>query len=151
MSIRTRLTLWYTGLLALSLLVIGVLIYSLVGRILTTNLDDRLITQAEDVIALIQAENDPLEVMLSGRAQLPPIDIYGSQYFVQIVQLDGRAVQLSENLRGQRLPVPLQFVENIVPGDPRRVTGHAILRNDRRVAPCCYFFAVTATRACWRM
>jgi len=122
MSIRTRLTLWYTGLLAVSLLVIGVLIYTLVGRILLTNLDERLIAQAEDVIALIQAENDPLQVMLSGRAQLPPIDIYGSQYFIQIVQLDGRAVQLSENLRGQRLPVPLQFVQDIVPGEPRRLT-----------------------------
>ncbi len=122
MSIRTRLTLWYTGLLAVSLLVIGVLIYTLVGRILLTNLDERLIAQAEDVIALIQAENDPLQVMLSGRAQLPPIDVYGSQYFIQIVQLDGRAVQLSENLRGQRLPVPLQFVQDIVPGEPRRLT-----------------------------
>ncbi len=122
MSIRTRLTLWYTGLLAISLLVIGVLIYTLVGRILLTNLDERLIAQAEDVIALIQAENDPLQVMLLGRAQLPPIDVYGSQYFIQIVQLDGRAVQLSENLRGQRLPVPLQFVQDIVPGEPRRMT-----------------------------
>jgi two-component system, OmpR family, sensor kinase len=122
MSIRTRLTLWYTGLLAISLLVIGVLIYTLVGRILVTNLDERLIAQAKDVIALIQSENDPLQVMLSGRAQLPPIDVYGSQYFIQIVQLDGRAVQLSENLRGQRLPVPLEFVRDIVPGEPRRLT-----------------------------
>ncbi|OQA43584.1 MAG: putative sensor histidine kinase TcrY [Chloroflexi bacterium ADurb.Bin325] len=131
MSIRTRLTLWYTGLLAISLLVIGVLIYTLVGRILLANLDERLIVQAQDVIALIQAENDPLQVMLSGRAKLPPIDVYGSQYFIQIVQLDGRAVQLSENLRGQRLPVPLQFVQDIVPGEPRRLTletGGARLR-----------------------
>lgn len=122
MSIRTRLTLWYTGLLAVSLFVIGVLIYTLVGRVLLLNLDDRLVGQAQNVIALIQAENDPLDVMLSGRAQLPPIGIYGSQYFIQIVQLDGRAVQLSENLAGQRLPVPLQFVQNIVPGEPRRLT-----------------------------
>jgi two-component system, OmpR family, sensor kinase len=119
MSIRTRLTLWYTGLLAISLLLIGILIYSIVGRILLTILDERLMAQAEDVIALIQAENDPMRVMLSGRAQLPAIDVFGSQYFIQIVQLDGRAVQLSENLRGQRLPVPDEFMNQVVLGEPR--------------------------------
>ncbi len=122
MSIRTRLTLWYTGLLALSLLVAGILIYSVVGRILLAGLDERLVTQAEDVIAIIRAENDPLQVMLSGRAQLPSIDVFGSQYFIQIVQLDGRAVQLSENLRGIRLPVPAAFMTDIRLGEPQFVT-----------------------------
>ncbi len=122
MSIRTRLTLWYTGLLALSLLIAGILIYSVVGRILLTGLDERLVTQAEEVIAVIRAENDPLRVMLSGRAQLPSIDVFDSQYFIQIVQLDGRAVQLSENLRGVRLPVPDAFMTGIQLGQPQFAT-----------------------------
>ena len=122
MSIRIRLTLWYTGLLALSLLAVGILIYSVVGRILLAALDERLTTQAEDVIAIIRAENDPMQVMLSGRAQLPSIDVFGSQYFIQIVQLDGRAVQLSENLRGVRLPVPNAFMAGIQLGEPRFAT-----------------------------
>ena len=125
MSIRTRLTLWYTGLLALILLTIGILIYSLVGRILLVNLQERLVAQAEDVIAVIQQENDPLAVMLSGRASLPSIDAFGSQYYVQIVQLDGRAVQLSENLRGQRLPVAPLMLQNLEPGQPRFMTVQA--------------------------
>ncbi len=125
MSIRTRLTLWYTGLLALTLLSIGILIYSLVGRILLVNLQERLVGQAEDVIAVIQQENDPLAVMLSGRARLPSVDAFGSQYYVQIVQLDGRAVQLSENLQGQRLPIAPVMFENLEPGQPRFMTVEA--------------------------
>ena len=125
MSIRTRLTLWYTGLLALTLLLLGILIYSVVGRILLANLQERLLAQAQDVITVIQQENDPMAVMLSGRARLPSIDTFGSQYFTQIVQLDGRAVQLSENLRGQRLPVNQAMLQDLTPGQARFMTLEA--------------------------
>lgn len=122
MSIRLRLTLWYTGLLAVTLLVFGALFYSVVGGILQANLDDRLAAQAQDVIGLIQAENDPFNVMASGRARLPSIDVFGSQYYIQILQLDGRAVQLSENLRGQRLPLPAELIADLPQGQARYAT-----------------------------
>lgn len=125
MSIRTRLTLWYTGLLALILLLLTLLIYSVVARTLLANLQERLLAQANSVITLIQQENDPVAVMLSGRARLPSIDAFGSQYYVQIVQLDGRAVQLSENLQGRRLPVPANFLQDLEAGHARFVTLQA--------------------------
>lgn len=106
MSIRTRLTLWYTGLLAISLLVFDLLVYSALSSILMSGMDDRLAAQAQDVIRVIEAENDPLAILLSGRAKLPSIDVFGSQYYIQISQLDGQVVQLSDNLRGQPLPLP---------------------------------------------
>jgi signal transduction histidine kinase len=113
MSIRTRLTFWYTGLLAISLFIFGALIYSLLAGILTTIMDDRLARQAQDVIGLIENEDDPIAVALSGRVRLPAIDVFASQYFIQIVQADGRPVQLSENLRGQHLPMPGEAVDLI--------------------------------------
>lgn len=122
MTIRTRLTLWYTGLLALTLLLIGILIYSVVGRILIGNLQERLVAQADDVITVIQQENDPVDVMLSSKVKLPSNETFGSQYFVQIVQLDGRVVQLSENLRGQRLPGSDLLLKNLEVGQPRFIT-----------------------------
>lgn len=125
MSIRTRLTLWYTGLLALILLFLAFLIYSVVARTLIANLQERLLGQARSVITVIQQENDPLAVMLSGRARLPSIDAFGSPYYVQIVQLDGRAVQLSENLLGRRLPVPAQFLQDLEADRARFVTLQA--------------------------
>jgi len=119
MSIRIRLTLWYTCLLAVSLFLLGVLLYSAVGGILLSLLDDRLTNQAQAVVSLIAAENDPLSVMASGRAKLPSIDVYDPLYYIQILQLDGRAVQLSENLRGQRLPLPSEVTQNLSAGEAR--------------------------------
>lgn len=122
MSIRLRLTLWYTGILAITLILLGALVYSVVGGILQANLDDRLAAQAQDVVGLIRAENDPFSVMTSGRARLPSIDIFGSQYYIQILQLDGRAVQLSENLRGQRLPLPADLIADLAADQARYAT-----------------------------
>ena len=122
MSIRTRLTFWYTGLLAISLLVFGVLLYSAVASLLVALIDDRLESQAQNVISLIRAENDPMAVVLSGRAKLPSIDVFASQYYIQILQSDGRAVQLSENLQGRRLPVPPQIATDIHNEQPNAYT-----------------------------
>lgn len=116
MSIRTRLTIWYTGVLALSILIFGLVLYSSLNRILISGLDERLRVQAQDVINRIQSENDPVTVMLSGRARLPSIDVFGSQYYIQIVQADGRPVQLSENLQGQVLPVPPELAADTLAG-----------------------------------
>jgi len=125
MAIRTRLILWYTGLLAVSLLVLGVLLYSAVWGILLSLLDDRLTNQATAVVSLIAAENDPLSVMTSGRARLPSIDVFDPLYYIQILQLDGRAVQLSENLRGQRLPLPTTVTQNLAAGEARYLSLQA--------------------------
>ncbi len=106
MSIRTRLTLWYTGLLALFLLIFDVLIYVSLQGILLGAMDERIASQAQSIVALVQAENNPVNVILSGRVKLPPIDAFASQYYVQIVQLDGHVVQSSANLWGRTLPLP---------------------------------------------
>lgn len=119
MSIRLKLTLWYTGLLAFTLLGFSALLYSSIASVLMSVLDDRLAGQAHDVIGLIQSENDPVAVLLSGRVRLPSIDVFASQYYIQIVQADGRPVQLSENLRNQQLPIPAETVQDISLGRPR--------------------------------
>ncbi|HEX9117969.1 MAG TPA: hypothetical protein VGA61_18015, partial [Anaerolineae bacterium] len=116
MAIRTRLNLWYTGLLAVALLFSVALLYSVLTSVLTTVQDERLATQARTVIAAIQAENDPTAVLASGRAQLPPIDVFASQYYVQIVSLDGQPVQLSENLQGRQLQLPPDVLADILAG-----------------------------------
>jgi two-component system OmpR family sensor kinase len=105
MSIRTRLTFWYTGLLAISLLMFDLLVYSALSRILMTSMDERLATQAQAVLDQIDAENDPMAIVVSGRAKLPSIDVFGSQFYIQIADLSREVVQLSDNLQGQPLPV----------------------------------------------
>lgn len=132
MSIRLKLTFWYTGLLALSLLGFSALLYSLIAGVLMTVMDDRLAGQAQDVINLIQNENDPAAVLLSGRVRLPSIDVFASQYYIQIVQADGRPVQLSENLRNRELPIPAETIQDLgsaapapIPCRPRAARGCA--------------------------
>jgi heavy metal sensor kinase len=105
MSIRTRLTFWYTGLLAISLLVFDLLVYSALSRILMMAMDERLAAQAQTVIDQIEAENDPVAIIVSGRVKLPSFDVFGSQFYIQIARLSGQVVQRSDNLRGQPLPV----------------------------------------------
>jgi heavy metal sensor kinase len=122
MSIRTRLTFWYTGLLAISLFIFSVLVYSLLAGILMAVMDDRLAGQAQNVLSLIQAENDPMAVLLSGRARLPPIDVFASQYYIQIVQADGSPVQLSDNLMSRQLPQPAGIAHDIAAGRSRAYT-----------------------------
>lgn len=125
MSIRLKLTLWYTALLAVSLVGFSALLYSLIASVLMTAQDDRLAGQAQDVIKLIQNENDPAAVLLSGRVRLPSIDVFASQYYIQIVQADGRPVQLSENLRNQDLPIPAETIQELAYGRARAYTVQA--------------------------
>ena len=125
MSIRTRLTLWYTGILAITLLVFSVLLYSLLAGILLAVMDERLASQAQNITRLIQAENDPVAVLLSGRVRLPEIDIFASQHYIQIVTADGQAVQLSDNLRGQVLPAPPVVAEKVAAGESYAFTVDA--------------------------
>jgi len=125
MSIRTRLTLWYTGILAITLVVFSALLYSLLAGILLAVMDERLASQAQNITRLIQAENDPVAVLLSGRVRLPEIDIFASQHYIQIVTADGQAVQLSDNLRGQVLPAPPVVADKIVAGESYAFTTDA--------------------------
>ncbi len=104
MSIRVRLTLWYTGLLAAILLVLGLSVYSFIRQALLAQVDETIRGQADGVVALFNEENDPLTVLISGRARIPAIDVFATQVYVQIRGRDGRVVQRSTNLGDSSLP-----------------------------------------------
>nr|NIO71983.1 hypothetical protein [Anaerolineae bacterium] len=72
MSIRTRLTLWYIGLLAAILIAFALLLYAFLAYNLRAEVDQTLQTRAQQVAASLQAENDPLSIMLLGLVTLPP-------------------------------------------------------------------------------
>jgi signal transduction histidine kinase len=78
-------------------------------------MDRRLDQQAQQVIGSIEVENEPEVIMVTGRVNLPSFGVFGSQYFFQITQLSGQVLQLSENLRGQPLPVST-FEEDVSGG-----------------------------------
>jgi two-component system OmpR family sensor kinase len=123
MSIRTRLTFWYTGLLAISLLAFGVLLYSLLAGILMTVVDDRLAGQAQAVSRLLQAQADPVAAFHAGQSPLPSVGVFASQYYIQIVNDQGAIVQSSDNLQGQSLPVPSTLKTDITGDRVRSYTA----------------------------
>ncbi len=130
MSIRIRLTLWYTGLLAIWLFAFGVLLYTLLSNILISVLDNRLAGQAQYIGNLVASGPDPEAALVSGRDVLPGSG-FPSQYYIQVIAADGHIVQLSGNLRGQSLPVPADIGEDIA--DRRARSYTAIIGRDTRV------------------
>lgn len=145
MSIRVRLTLWYTGLLAIFLLFFNVLIYLALQQALIGEMDQRLDAQFSEVMQRIEQSNDPLAVVVLGRAILPSISTFSSQYFIQISQLDGRVAQISDNLQGQHLPVlrvsldeplaldPLYYTVDVGSGARLRMISGPIAIADRAI------------------
>ena len=118
MSIRVRLTLWYTSLLAAILLILGVSVYSFISRALLAEIDNTIRSHAEGVVALFNEENDPLTVLISGRARIPAIDVFASQVYVQIRGRDGHVVQRSTNLGELTLPGQEEAFRTALAGQP---------------------------------
>ena len=85
MSIRLRLTLWYTGLLGVSLLLFGLIIYSLLSQTLQTDLNNTLRGQASQAIAVIEQQIDPSQALRTGRAYLPTTIVFADQVYAQPV------------------------------------------------------------------
>ncbi|HIC89067.1 MAG TPA: sensor histidine kinase, partial [Anaerolineae bacterium] len=112
---------WYTGLLAAALLLFSLTFYSFLQQTFLAEVERTIKTQAEEIAAVIAADNDPVSVLLSGRASLPPIiDVFASaQIFVQIRNRDGTIVQRSTNLGNSTLPSKVGIFLKNLRGQPQ--------------------------------
>ncbi len=107
MSIRLRLTLWYTALLGASMLLFGLLFYSFLDRVLRTELEDAIRSQAGRATAVLERELDPFNALRSGRIPLPTTIVFADQVYAQVVALpSGSIVGKSSNLGDLSLPLP---------------------------------------------
>lgn len=93
MSIRWRLTLWYTGLVTLLLLIFGSTLYAVLHRTLYTQLDQSLHDRS-------QAIEESLAAGL-----IPALDAFSSpDVYVQLLDLTLQVIYRSTNLGEQALP-----------------------------------------------
>jgi len=93
MSIRWRLTFWYTGLVILLLLIFGSALYAVLHRSLYTQLDQSLHDKS-------QAIEESLAVGL-----IPSLDAFSSPgVYMQLLDLTLQAIYRSTNLGEQALP-----------------------------------------------
>jgi heavy metal sensor kinase len=103
LSIRTRLTLWYTALLLAIVLVIAALTYSLLRRSLVQDLDASLRLVAQVLVETRAAELTPEDLFLR--------DFLGREFYDKLVQLldpEGRMTARSTQLADRRLPLTRQ-------------------------------------------
>ncbi|MFQ5576586.1 MAG: sensor histidine kinase [Anaerolineae bacterium] len=115
MSIRVRLTLWYVSLLGIVLIIFSAAFYNILRYSLTTEIDRALQDRARQVAAGIQAQNDPLDILRSGRIALPQLDVFSTRsIFIQISNAKGEALRASPNLGGYRLPVDDQILNDVI-------------------------------------
>lgn len=123
MSIRTRLTLWYVGLLAVVLIAFGGALYAIVYISSYQEVDRSLIQRATDiqtsVSTVLALQDDPWAVFRRGGVVIPSADVFATgDIYVQLSLLDGTVISRSENLQGRRLVIPGEQLDQIRRGDP---------------------------------
>lgn len=104
-SVRTRLTLWYAGVLAVSLIVFAVVVYYAAARIFYARQDESLRSTAETVASAYVQELDEEGSVAKANDVVLAQMVFPNRY-VEVIDSEGRVVAWSSNLTGHPLTVP---------------------------------------------
>lgn len=103
MSVKLRLTLLFTGVLGLTLVVFGFFIYFTMDRTLSSEVDHNLSTMAASVVKSIKISRASFELR---QVILPDVDVFSSPgTYLQVLDAGGRLVARSDNLGQRFLPL----------------------------------------------
>jgi|SRR5579875_367620 two-component system OmpR family sensor kinase len=104
MSLRLRLTLFFAGVLAVSLLAFSALLYVMLDHALALDVDSAIASKAEDVARTSRIRGEyPLQPR---RIRLPRIDAFAApEIYIQLLDAEGQVVDRSANLGEHRLPL----------------------------------------------
>ena len=101
MPLRVRLALFGAGVVAITLVLFGSLLYALLARGVNTNQDDALRTRARQAVSALGTSPD-----LAPRGAVAPADLKNSlDVFVEVITGDGSVVYTTAHLSGAP-PVP---------------------------------------------
>ena len=107
MTIRLRLTLWYTALLGATLILFSVIVYSALATTLRVQTEQSAATQATEVAKALTQQlqldvliirNKPIDVFF------PEVELFASSVGIQVTDLDGNILKRSDNLGQIDLP-----------------------------------------------
>ncbi|MGI8553205.1 MAG: ATP-binding protein [Dehalococcoidia bacterium] len=107
MSLRLRLTLTYTALVALILALFGTILYGTLRRTLEQETDKRLHIRASQVeLTIFPGPNSAVStVIISSKLDLSPLDeLNAPSVYVQVLDKNGNVVATSSNLNDTSLP-----------------------------------------------
>lgn len=104
MSIRLKLTLWYSSVVAITVAVFSVILYTLVWRITLRDIDLTIKARAESVASSIFVA--PGMHMMNRPIVIPDVDVFSeADIYVQVMDAQGNVVAKSANLGRQSLPL----------------------------------------------
>ena len=104
-SLRTRLTLWYAGVLALSLVAFALVIYYAAAASFYERQDESLRSTAETVASAYLEELEEMQSAAKANEVLLAELAFPSRY-VEIADTNGNAAALSANFAGNGLTIP---------------------------------------------
>lgn len=103
MSVKLRLTLLFTGVLGITLVIFGFIVYFTMYRNLSTEVDHSISTMAASVVKSIKISRTPFELK---QVILPDVDVFSSPgTYLQVLDAGGRLFARSGNLGMQFLPM----------------------------------------------
>src|SRR6185503_16990567 len=104
-SVRTRLTLWYAAVLALSLIAFAVLVYYAAAAIFYERQDESLRSTAQTVASAYLVEFEEAR-SLDKAGEIVLAELVFPNRYVQVTDNTGRPIALSRNLSGATVPIP---------------------------------------------
>lgn len=119
MTIRLRLTLWYTALLGATLILFSVLVYSLLSTNLWGQVRQNLERQGNEIASLITGQllrTQRLFVIRDSGFGFPELDLFTSGAGAQVIDTSGDVYLQSENLGQMKVPNYRSALSNIRAG-----------------------------------
>ncbi|MCB0062814.1 MAG: HAMP domain-containing protein [Caldilineaceae bacterium] len=119
MTIRLRLTLWYTALLGATLILFSVLVYSLLSTNLWSQVRQNLERQGNEIASLITGQllrTQRLFVIRDSGFGFPELDLFTSGAGAQVIDTKGDVYLQSENLGQMKVPNYRSALPNIRAG-----------------------------------
>jgi signal transduction histidine kinase len=125
-SLRTRLTLWYGALLALTLLAFSALLYFTLQQSLSSDMDKRLMLRADQLRRVVGPSIGHLglqpEDVAPGQLESTLGEFVEPGIYVQLLSPKGAVLAAPPNLVGGELPIPLSSRQAILEDRPIYVT-----------------------------
>src|SRR5436190_1867730 len=127
-SIRTRLTLWYAGVLVVSLMAFALITYYAAANSFHQRQDEVLRSTAETVASAYMEELDE-EQSVAKANQVVLAELVFPNRYVEVTDASGQVIAWSANLNGRVLPIPATTLS-----DARKQSISFAVVNDLRLA-----------------